>query len=69
MASQWIRREPGTYYIFRGGREVAFVLARPWNKPAPWFWSVPQAGEYGEVRTMVLAKAAAEAAIKRYTGE
>ena len=58
---KWIFRGPGDWYVFYGGREVAWVSR---DGPSNWKWGVPQALKSGMEATAPSAKAAAAAVIE-----
>ena len=60
---KWIFRGPGDWYVFHGGREVAWVSR---DGPSDWRWGVPQALKSGHEASAPAAKAAATAAIEEY---
>ena len=60
---KWVFRGPGDWYVFYGGREVAWARR---DGPLDWKWGVPQALKSGMEITWDAAKAAAMAAIEEY---
>ena len=64
-AIEWIKRREDDWYVFIGGREVAWV-SRTGHLPNEWWWSVPQAGDSGHEVSLEEAKTAAEASTKAY---
>lgn len=62
--TEWAKRANNDWYVFLGGREVAWV-SRTGHLPNEWR-SVPQAGDSGYEITREAAQAAIETSIEAY---